>query len=56
MNSKTTYYIAAFIGSIVGGYIPALWGDAGLLSIWSLVLGTLGAILGIVIAWKLLNN
>lgn len=55
MNSKTTYYIAAFIGSIVGSYIPTIWGDAGILSIWSLVLGTVGAILGIILVWKLSN-
>jgi len=53
VSSKTLYYIAAFVGSVIGGYIPALWGDAGILSIWSLVLGTVGAILAIVAVYKL---
>ena len=52
MSKKTLVYIAAFIGSIIGGYIPAIWGGAGLLSISSLLLGATGAILGIVIAVK----
>jgi hypothetical protein len=55
MNSKTFYYIAASVGSVIGGYIPALWGGAGVFSMWSLVLGTLGAILGIFIVYKLVN-
>lgn len=56
MNSKATYYIAAIIGGIVGSYIPALWGDAGFLSISSLIFSTLGAIGGIIIVWKFFNN
>lgn len=51
MSKKTLVYIAAFVGSVVGGYIPAIWG-AGFLSISSLLLGGVGAILGIVIAVK----
>lgn len=54
MQSKTSYYIAAFVGSIVGGYIPALWG-AGFLSVSSLIFSTLGAILGIILVYKFLN-
>jgi hypothetical protein len=55
MSSKTIYYIAAFIGSIIGAYIPTLWG-AGILSISSLFFSALGAIAGIVIVWKLFNG
>jgi uncharacterized membrane protein YeaQ/YmgE (transglycosylase-associated protein family) len=51
MKSKTTYYIAGFIGSTIGGYIPTLWG-AGFLSITSLLLSTFGGILAIVIVFK----
>lgn len=54
MSGKSLYYIAAFVGSIVGGYIPTLWG-AGFLSITSLVFSTLGAILAIILVYKLLN-
>jgi uncharacterized membrane protein YeaQ/YmgE (transglycosylase-associated protein family) len=53
MTSKKTYYIAAFVGSIIGGYIPKLWG-AGFLSISSLFFSAIGGILGIIIVYKYL--
>jgi len=39
-------------GSLIGGYIPSLFG-AGLLSIWGLVGSTVGAILGLWIAYRI---
>lgn len=54
MNSKATYYFGAFVGSIVGGYIPTLWG-AGFFSFTSLITSSIGAIGGIVVMWKLVN-
>jgi uncharacterized membrane protein YeaQ/YmgE (transglycosylase-associated protein family) len=54
MSGKTLYYIAAFVGSIVGGFIPTLWG-AGFLSITSLIFSTVGAILAIVLIYKMSN-
>jgi hypothetical protein len=55
MSNKTIYYLAVFIGSIIGAYIPALWG-AGLLSFSSVFFSALGAIVGIVLVWKFFNN
>jgi uncharacterized membrane protein YeaQ/YmgE (transglycosylase-associated protein family) len=54
MSGKALYYIAAFVGSLSGGYIPTLWG-AEFLSVTSLVFSTLGAILAIVLVYKLSN-
>lgn len=54
MSSKTLVWIGLIVGSIVGSYIPALWGD-GLLSFSSLILGAIGAITGIYIGFKLGN-
>ena len=34
------------IGSTLGGLVPALW-HAGLLSLWGIVLSTIGGVLGI---------
>jgi hypothetical protein len=51
MSTKTLYYIAVFIGSAIGAYIPALWG-VGVFSFTSVLFSGLGAILGIVIVWK----
>lgn len=56
MSSKTLYYLAAIVGGIIGSYIPVLWGGAGFLSISSLIFSTLGALGGLVLTWKLLNN
>lgn len=53
MSRKTFYYIAAFVGSIVGGWIPTLWG-ADWFSISSLVFSTLFALLGIYLVYKFL--
>lgn len=55
MNSKTSVWIGVLVGSSVGSYIPALWGD-GLFSFSSIIFGSIGAIIGIYIGFKLSNN
>jgi len=40
------------VGSTIGSYIPLLWG-AGVFSFSSIILGAVGAIAGIWIAFKL---
>jgi hypothetical protein len=52
MESRTFVWIGMTIGSFIGGSIPLLWG-AGSFSISSLVFGSLGAIAGIYIAFKM---
>lgn len=39
--------MGALVGSIVGAYVPALWGDTDLFSGWSILLSTIGGIFGI---------
>ena len=51
MSSKTIVYFFAFIGSIVGAYIPKIWG-AGLFSFSSVFFGGIGAIIGIFIGLR----
>jgi len=51
MPSKGVVYLAAFIGSIVGGFIPGLWG-AGFLSFSSIIFSALGAIAAIILVFK----
>ncbi|MFI5241016.1 MAG: hypothetical protein ACHQUA_01130 [Microgenomates group bacterium] len=53
MSNKTFVYIGAFVGSIIGSFIPTMWG-AGFLSVSSLLFSTGGALLGIYIVIKLL--
>ena len=40
------------VGTIIGGYIPVLWGDSGF-SIVSLLFGGAGAIVGVVVGVRL---
>jgi uncharacterized membrane protein YeaQ/YmgE (transglycosylase-associated protein family) len=54
MNSKSLVWIGLTVGSAIGSYIPALWG-AGLFSFSSIILGSLGAIIGIYIGFRLSN-
>jgi predicted MFS family arabinose efflux permease len=54
MSSKAVYYIAIFIGSTIGAYIPRLWG-VGLISFSSITFSALGALAGFIIVWKWSN-
>lgn len=51
MSNRFIYGIAGTVGSLIGGYMPALWG-AGELSGWGILLGTIGGVIGIVLAYK----
>lgn len=52
MNSKSLIMIGLMVGSIVGGYIPRLWGE-GLFSFSSVIFTAIGSIIGIWIAYKI---
>jgi hypothetical protein len=46
VSRKTLIWIGLTLGSIAGGYLPALWGG-DLLSFSSVILSTAGGMLGI---------
>ena len=52
MNSKGMTWFFTIIGSLLGGYVPFLWG-AGYFSFASIIFSGLGAIVGIWIAFKI---
>lgn len=54
MNSKKLIWLCVAIGSTIGSYIPALWGDS-FFSGWSILLTAVGGLLGIWIGYKLSN-
>lgn len=54
MPTKFLVFLGMTIGSIIGGYIPTLWG-AGLLSYSSVLFSGLGGILGVWIGYKMGN-
>ncbi len=54
MSKKTVVLIGMTVGSVVGGYVPSIWG-AGIFSFASLFGSGIGGALGIFIAYKLFS-
>ena len=54
MSAKVLVYLCMAVGSIIGGYIPTLFG-AGLISYSSVLFSGIGAILGVLIGYKITN-
>ncbi|MDP3988140.1 MAG: hypothetical protein Q8P80_03270 [Candidatus Levybacteria bacterium] len=52
MSLKTAVWLGMFIGSIIGGYVPMLFG-VGLLSFTAIITSTIGGIIGVLVAYKL---
>jgi len=48
---KKVIYLFMFIGAVIGGYVPALWG-AGLLSMSSIIGNFLGGALGLYLGYR----
>ena len=55
MSSKTLVYLGAFVGSILGSFVPALWG-ASLFSYASILFSGIGGLIGIFIVLKFVNQ
>ena len=55
MSNKFAIGLGTVIGSYIGSYIASLFG-AGFFSPWNILAGAIGAILGIIVAYKLFNN
>lgn len=52
MSTKALYWIGIFLGSSIGGYLPALFGQ-DLFSGWSIFGSAVGAFLGLYIAYRI---
>lgn len=52
MSLKFLVSLFAFVGSIIGGYIPLLWG-ASFLSYSSLLLSGIGGVIGVIVGLKM---
>ena len=50
--SKKSAWIGMFVGSSIGGFVPMLW-HAGMLSLWGIVMSTVGGVAGIWIAYRI---
>lgn len=53
---KGIMFITTTIGSVIGAYIPSLWGDNNGLSLTSILLGGVGGIIGVWAGWKIANE
>lgn len=54
MSAKVLVYLGMIIGSVIGGYVPLLFG-AGLISYSSILFSGIGSIIGIWVGYKLSN-
>jgi uncharacterized membrane protein YeaQ/YmgE (transglycosylase-associated protein family) len=52
MSSKIMITLGMMAGSLIGGYIPVLFGDSGF-SFTSLFTSGIGAVIGIYVAYRL---
>ena len=52
MERSRLIWIGLFVGSAVGGYVPALWG-AGMLSFSSVIGSAIGGVTGIWLGYRL---
>ena len=50
MNKKPIW-LGMMVGSSIGGFIPMLW-HAGMMSLWGIVMSTVGGIIGIWAGWR----
>ena len=50
---KLFIVLGAGIGGVAGAYVPFLWGDTDFFSPMSILLSTIGAIVGIVFGYKI---
>lgn len=53
---KALLIVFATVGSIIGAFIPSLWGDTNGLGLASILLGGVGGIVGIWVGWKVIQN
>jgi hypothetical protein len=55
MSNRSIFILGATIGGTAGGCAPGLWGGSDLGG-WSILLSTIGGLLGIWVAYKLVRG
>ena len=55
MNDKRLIMFGMIVGSVLGGWLPSLWGAGGF-NMTSIVTSTVGGLAGIWAGWKLANR
>jgi len=54
-STSLLIWTGAGIGSLVGSYLPALWGS-GLFSFSSIIFSTIGGLFGVYVGYKVSQN
>ncbi len=54
MDMRHLIWIGAIVGSMVGGWLPTLWGS-GLFSFTGIIGNTIGGLVGIYLGYKIAN-
>lgn len=52
MESNRLVWLGVFVGSLIGGYIPTIWG-ANFLSFSSIIWSSIGAFVGLYLGYKI---
>jgi uncharacterized membrane protein YeaQ/YmgE (transglycosylase-associated protein family) len=50
---KRVIWLGMFVGSLVGAYVPNLWGDDSLFSLTSVFTSAIGAFIGVWLGFRL---
>ena len=50
---RRVIWLGMFVGSLLGAYVPNLWGDDSLLSLASVFTSAIGAFLGVWLGFKI---
>lgn len=50
---KRVIWLLMIVGSVLGGYVPALWGDHSFLSLTSVCTTAIGAFLGVYVGFRI---
>lgn len=53
MGTKSLIYLCAGVGSVAGGWIGSLFDGGNFFGVWGLVLGSVGALVGVWAGYKL---
>ncbi|MBI1856708.1 hypothetical protein HY003_03280 [Candidatus Saccharibacteria bacterium] len=56
MSDKFMIYLGVFVGSSVGSWLGSLLDHGNFFGLWGILLGTIGAIAGIWVGYKIVSD
>lgn len=55
MSNRSLYLLGAAVGGTIGGFVPSIWGGSDFGG-WSILLSTVGGLLGIWAAYRFIKS